>query len=145
VYDKLQNYGLEAVRLKQKGLIVNNMCPVCCSVVLLTTWSLCYSQGSKLQQVETQMLCLVRRKKMISQKVCNHEAEGTCAVLSGCSGSFAMLKVVHRWIHFFWNGMLCLWAIGPQCCKGLWCLCLQVLSSPRRINSAGEEFAPPHI
>ena len=38
---------------------------------------------------------------MLLQKVCNHEAEGTHAVLGGCSGSFAMLKVVHRRIHFF--------------------------------------------
>jgi hypothetical protein len=50
LYDKLQNYGREAGRLKQKGPIVN-MCPVCCYFVLLTTCSFCYSQGSKLQQV----------------------------------------------------------------------------------------------
>jgi len=38
---------------------------------------------------------------MILQKVCNGEVEGTRAVLSGCSGSFAMLEVVHRRIDFF--------------------------------------------
>lgn len=71
---------------------------------------------------------------MILQKVCNCEAEGTRAVLSGCSSSCAMLEVVHRRIHFFRNGKPCLWAISARCFKGLWCLCLQVLISPRIIT-----------
>jgi hypothetical protein len=104
--------------------------------------SLCYSRDNKRQWAETPMLCLVRRKRMILLKVCNHEVEGTRALPSGCTGSFAILKDVCRRIHTFWSVLPYHWAVSPQCFKGLWCLRLQVVRSTRRITSTREEYTP---